>query len=140
MITFCQFEWSRFFIGIVSRTEKLSLKTVLDTFFVSFLCTKNTRTDVFNNQMQRDINKSVWISLNLFKICVKNFRMQTLFPISLLFWWCKLLNHKPSRTNPFFYHKLHKFSQNWNDRKLGWFFLPLIKRLKWFVSRRFGRF
>ena len=31
---------------IVSRIKKIVLKTVLDTFFVSFYCTKNTRTDV----------------------------------------------------------------------------------------------
>ena len=31
---------------IISRTRKLVLKTVLDTFFVPFYCTKNTRTDV----------------------------------------------------------------------------------------------
>ncbi|MBC7845826.1 MAG: hypothetical protein H7Y10_04995 [Flavobacterium sp.] len=39
--------------GIVSRTEKFSLKTVLDTFFVPFLFTKNTRTDVCNKCTQR---------------------------------------------------------------------------------------
>ena len=33
--------------------EKLELKTVLDTFFVPFLYTKNTRTDVFNNYIQQ---------------------------------------------------------------------------------------
>ena len=38
---------------IVSRIRKISLKTVLDTFFVPFYYTKNTRTDVFNNYTQR---------------------------------------------------------------------------------------
>ena len=38
---------------IVSRTGKISLKTILDTFFVPFYYTKNTRIDVFNNYNQR---------------------------------------------------------------------------------------
>ena len=41
---------------IVSRTKKISLKTILDIFFVTFYCTKNTRIDVFNNYTQRVIN------------------------------------------------------------------------------------
>jgi hypothetical protein len=37
--------------------KKKSLKTVLDTFFVPFYSTKNTRTDVFNNYNQRGNNR-----------------------------------------------------------------------------------
>jgi hypothetical protein len=33
--------------------EKLELKKVLDTFFVPFYYSKNTRTNVFNNCTQR---------------------------------------------------------------------------------------
>ena len=35
------------------RTRKILLKTVLDTFFVPFYCTKNTRTDGCDNYTQR---------------------------------------------------------------------------------------
>ena len=44
---------SSFDIAQDDRTMKISLKTVLDTFFVKFLFTKNTRTYVDNNCTQR---------------------------------------------------------------------------------------
>jgi hypothetical protein len=39
--------------GLYREQENVKLKTVLDTFFVAFYSTKNTRTDVFNNYTQR---------------------------------------------------------------------------------------
>ena len=47
---------------VYREQDKLALKTVLDTFFVPFYYTKNTRTDVFYNYTQRVNNNLLKIS------------------------------------------------------------------------------